>query len=146
MSKYVIRNNDLPGDTVSINAEPGMKLPNGKETSGEFVVNSNATAAFGPMLEYMNNMVPRHYSKNNFALGQEGKAHESINMLMVKSTLANMLPSENVPQKIEANEFASLPIADSPVRQRVDATRNMQEMILLCSQLVKIYSDNLQKI
>jgi len=126
MSKYVIRNNDLPGDTVSINAEPGMKLPNGKETSGEFVVNSNATAAFGPMLEYMNNMVPRHYSKNNFALGQEGKAHESINMLMVKSTLANMLPPENVPQKIEANEFASLPISDSPVRQRVDATRNMQ--------------------
>ena len=127
MNKYVIRNNDLPGDTVSINAEPGMKLPNGKETSGEFVVNSNATAAFGPMLEYMNNAVPRHYSKNNFALGQEGKAHESINMLMVKSTLANMLPSENVPQKIEANEFASLPIADSPVRQRVDATRNMQK-------------------
>jgi hypothetical protein len=33
-------------------------------------------------------------------------------------------PQDNSPVKIEANGF---PIADSPVRQRVDATRNMQE-------------------
>jgi len=127
MSRYVIRNNDLPGDTVAINAEPGMKLPNGKETSAEFVVNSNATAMFGPILEKMNKAVPRHYSKNNFALGQEGKAHEAINMVMVKSFLSNMGPQDNSPVKMEANEFATLPIADSPVRQRVDATRQMQE-------------------
>ena len=118
MGRPIISNSPLPGDKVQINAEPGHG-----NLSPEFVMNRNASAVFGPILEKMNESVPRYYSENDFAVGQEGKAHESINMLMVKSSLANMIPQDNSPVKMEANGF---PIADSPVRQRVDATRQMQ--------------------
>jgi len=43
---------------------------------------------------------------------------------MVSASLVNHQSQDNEPVKTEANGF---PIADSPVRQRVDATRQMQE-------------------
>ena len=51
-------------------------------------------------------------------------AHGALNKLMVSASLVHLQPQDNSPVKIEANGF---PIADSPVRQRVDATRNMQK-------------------
>ena len=51
-------------------------------------------------------------------------AHGALNKLMVSASLVNHQPQDNTSVKTEANGF---PIADSPVRQRVDATRQMQD-------------------
>jgi hypothetical protein len=50
-------------------------------------------------------------------------AHGALNKLMVSASLVHLQPQDNSSVKIEANGF---PIADSPVRQRVDATRKTQ--------------------
>ena len=87
------------GDVVNANLEPG-----------EYVVRRNAVNSIG--------------KDNMELLNQADGAHGALNKLMVSASLVNLQPQDNSPVKIEANGF---PIADSPVRQRVDATRNMQK-------------------
>lgn len=87
------------GDVVNANLEPG-----------EYVVRRNAVNALG--------------TENMEMLNHADGAHGALNKLMVSASLVHLQPQDNSPVKIEANGF---PIADSPVRQRVDATRNMQE-------------------
>ena len=87
------------GDVVNANLEPG-----------EYVVRRNAVNALG--------------TENMEMLNHADGAHGALNKLMVSASLVHLQPQDNSSVKIEANGF---PIADSPVRQRVDATRNMQE-------------------
>jgi hypothetical protein len=87
------------GDVVNANLEPG-----------EYVVRRNVVNSIG--------------KDNMELLNQADGAHGALNKLMVSASLVNLQPQDNSPVKIEANGF---PIADSPVRQRVDATRNMQK-------------------
>lgn len=87
------------GDVVNANLEPG-----------EYVVRRNAVNSIG--------------TENMELLNHADGAHGALNKLMVSASLVHLQPQDNSPVKIEANGF---PIADSPVRQRVDATRNMQE-------------------
>ena len=87
------------GDVVNANLEPG-----------EYVVRRNAVNSIG--------------TENMEMLNHADGAHGALNKLMVSASLVNLQPQDNSPVKIEANGF---PIADSPVRQRVDATRNMQK-------------------
>ena len=87
------------GDVVNANLEPG-----------EYVVRRNAVNALG-----VDNME---------LLNHADGAHGALNKLMVSASLVNHQTQSNEPVKTEANGF---PIADSPVRQRVDATRQMQE-------------------
>ena len=86
------------GDVVNANLEPG-----------EYVVRRNAVNALG-----VGNME---------LLNHADGAHGALNKLMVSASLVNHQSQDNEPVKTEANGF---PIADSPVRQRVDATRQMQ--------------------
>ena len=86
------------GDVVNANLEPG-----------EYVVRRNAVNALG-----VDNME---------LLNHADSAHGALNKLMVSASLVNHQPQDNTSVKTEANGF---PIADSPVRQRVDATRQMQ--------------------
>jgi len=87
------------GDVVNANLEPG-----------EYVVRRSAVNSIG--------------TENMELLNHADGAHGALNKLMVSASLVHLQPQDNSPVKIEANGF---PIADSPVRQRVDATRNMQE-------------------
>ena len=87
------------GDVVNANLEPG-----------EYVVRRNAVNSIG--------------TENMEMLNHADGAHGALNKLMVSASLVHLQPQDNSPVKIEANGF---PIADSPVRQRVDATRNMQK-------------------
>ena len=87
------------GDVVNANLEPG-----------EYVLRRNAVNALG-----VDNME---------LLNHADGAHGALNKLMVSASLVNHQTQSNEPVKTEANGF---PIADSPVRQRVDATRQMQE-------------------
>ena len=87
------------GDVVNANLEPG-----------EYVVRRNAVNALG-----VGNME---------LLNHADGAHGALNKLMVSASLVNHQSQDNTSVKTEANGF---PIADSPVRQRVDATRQMQE-------------------
>ena len=87
------------GDVVNANLEPG-----------EYVVRRNAVNALG-----VDNME---------LLNHADGAHGALNKLMVSASLVNHQTQSNEPVKTEANGF---PIADSPVRQRVDATRQMQD-------------------
>ena len=87
------------GDVVNANLEPG-----------EYVVSRNAVNALG-----VDNME---------LLNHADGAHGALNKLMVSASLVNHQSQDNEPVKTEANGF---PIADSPVRQRVDATRQMQD-------------------
>jgi len=87
------------GDVVNANLEPG-----------EYVVRRNAVNALG-----VDNME---------LLNHADSAHGALNKLMVSASLVNHQSQDNTSVKTEANGF---PIADSPVRQRVDATRQMQE-------------------
>ena len=87
------------GDVVNANLEPG-----------EYVVRRNAVNALG-----VDNME---------LLNHADGAHGALNKLMVSASLVNHQSQDNTSVKTEANGF---PIADSPVRQRVDATRQMQE-------------------
>ena len=87
------------GDVENINVEPG-----------EFVVRRESVNAAG--LDNMERI-------NHF-----DDAHGQMNQLIVMADLQNKLVQDNAPVKSDINGY---PIADSPVRQRVDATRNMQE-------------------
>jgi len=87
------------GDVVNANLEPG-----------EYVLRRNAVNALG-----IDNME---------LLNHADGAHGALNKLMVSASLVNHQSQDNEPVKTEANGF---PIADSPVRQRVDATRQMQD-------------------
>ena len=87
------------GDVVNANLEPG-----------EYVVRRNAVNALGV--------------ENMELLNHADGAHGALNKLMVSASLVNRQSQSNEPVKTEANGF---PVADSPVRQRVDATRSMQE-------------------
>jgi len=87
------------GDVVNANLEPG-----------EYVLRRNAVNALG-----VDNME---------LLNHADGAHGALNKLMVSASLVNHQSQDNEPVKTEANGF---PIADSPVRQRVDATRQMQD-------------------
>ena len=87
------------GDVVNANLEPG-----------EYVLRRNAVNALG-----VDNME---------LLNHADGAHGALNKLMVSASLVNHQTQSNEPVKTEANGF---PIADSPVRQRVDATRQMQD-------------------
>ncbi len=86
------------GDVENINVEPG-----------EYVVRRNAVNALG-----VDNME---------LLNHADGAHGNLNKLMVSADLQNKLVQDNAPVKSDVNGY---PIADSPVRQRVDATRQMQ--------------------
>ena len=86
------------GDVINANLEPG-----------EYVVRRNAVNALG-----VDNME---------LLNHADGAHGALNKLMVSASLVNHQSQDNTSVKTEANGF---PIADSPVRQRVDATRQMQ--------------------
>ena len=86
------------GDVVNANLEPG-----------EFVLRRNAVNALG-----VDNME---------LLNHADGAHGALNKLMVSASLVNHQSQSNESVKTEANGF---PVADSPVRQRVDATRQMQ--------------------
>jgi len=87
------------GDVVNANLEPG-----------EYVLRRNAVNALG-----VDNME---------LLNHADGAHGALNKLMVSASLVNHQSQDNTSVKTEANGF---PIADSPVRQRVDATRQMQD-------------------
>jgi len=87
------------GDVVNANLEPG-----------EYVLRRNAVNALG-----VDNME---------LLNHADGAHGALNKLMVSASLVNHQPQDNTSVKTEANGF---PVANSPVRQRVDATRQMQE-------------------
>jgi len=87
------------GDVVNANLEPG-----------EYVLRRNAVNALG-----VDNME---------LLNHADGAHGALNKLMVSASLVNHQSQDNEPVKTEANGF---PIADYPVRQRVDATRQMQD-------------------
>tara|TARA_R110000751_G_scaffold269436_3_gene369119 strand:- start:1641 stop:2996 length:1356 start_codon:yes stop_codon:yes gene_type:complete len=87
------------GDVVNANLEPG-----------EYVVRRNAVNALG--------------TENMELLNQADGAHGNLNKLIVSADLENKLVQDNAPEKSDVNGY---PIANSPVRQRVDATRNMQE-------------------
>ena len=87
------------GDVVNANLEPG-----------EYVLRRNAVNALGV--------------ENMELLNHADGAHGALNKLMVSASLVNHQSQSNKPVKTEANGF---PVADSPVRQRVDATRSMQE-------------------
>ena len=87
------------GDVVNANLEPG-----------EYVVRRNEVNALG-----VGNME---------LLNHADGAHGNLNKLIVSADLENKLVQDNAPVKSDVNGY---PIADSPVRQRVDATRNMQE-------------------
>ena len=86
------------GDVETINAEPG-----------EYVVRRNAVNALG-----LDNME---------LLNHADGAHGNLNKLIVSADLENKLVQDNAPVKSDVNGY---PIANSPVRQRVDATRQMQ--------------------
>ena len=87
------------GDVVNANLEPG-----------EYVVRRNAVNALG-----VDNME---------LLNHADGAHGNLNKLIVSADLENKLVQDNAPVKSDVNGY---PIADSPVRQRVDATRQMQD-------------------
>ena len=87
------------GDVVNANLEPG-----------EYVLRRNAVNALG-----VDNME---------LLNHADGAHGNLNKLIVSADLENKLVQDNAPVKSDVNGF---PIADSPVRQRVDATRQMQD-------------------
>ena len=87
------------GDVVNANLEPG-----------EYVLRRNAVNALGV--------------ENMELLNHADGAHGALNKLMVSASLVNHQSQDNTSVKTEANGF---PIADSPVRQRVDATRQMQD-------------------
>ena len=87
------------GDVVNANLEPG-----------EYVLRRNAVNALG-----VDNME---------LLNHADGAHGNLNKLIVSADLENKLVQDNAPVKSDVNGY---PIADSPVRQRVDATRQMQE-------------------
>jgi len=86
------------GDVVNANLEPG-----------EYVLRRNAVNALG-----VDNME---------LLNHADGAHGNLNKLMVSADLENKLVQDNAPEKSDVNGY---PIANSPVRQRVDATRQMQ--------------------
>ena len=87
------------GDVVNANLEPG-----------EYVLRRNAVNALGV--------------ENMELLNHADGAHGALNKLMVSASLVNHQSHGNASVKTEANGF---PVANSPVRQRVDATRSMQE-------------------
>ena len=87
------------GDVVNANLEPG-----------EYVFRRNAVNALGV--------------ENMELLNHADGAHGNLNKLIVSADLENKLVQANAPVKSDVNGY---PIADSPVRQRVDATRQMQD-------------------
>jgi len=76
---------------------------------GEYIVRRESVNAAG-----VDNM-----ERINHFDGAQGQ----MNQLMVMADLQNKLVQDNAPEKSDVNGF---PVANSPVRQRVDATRQMQ--------------------